>query len=294
MPDRPVWATSTGLPSRHIAQAAMHVASIIDASGSPTADAQESYWHRATGGRYPPADLALGQTLLIDLGLVIERDGVLHLTDALAELLNGTAEDAPAALTARLAETVPDLATRLDARTLSDLIFDPDLRDELLLQLAQRVDDGRHALVGAAGERLVVAEARRELQQLDRPDLARQVRRVSLTSDQLGYDVRAPRLEGQPRRLEVKATAGDEPSSPDVRIFLSRNEAETGRRLVGWSLVCCHITDLDTAAGTVLGWWPYEALAERLPQDVGGGRWAQAELTLALADARAGLPSAIL
>lgn len=283
----------SGLPSRHIAQAAMHVASIIDAGGSSTGDAQESYWHRATGGRYPPMDLALGQRLLIDLGLVIERDAVLHPTDALAELLDGTAEDALAALTARLAENVPDLAARLDPRTLSDLILDPDLRDELLLQLAQRVDEGRAAAVGAAGERLVVAEARRELEQLDRPDLAREVRRVSLTSDQLGYDVRAPRLEGQPRRLEVKATVGDE-QSHDVRIFLSRNEAETGRRLVGWSLVVCHITHLDTTAGTVLGWWPYSELAERLPRDAGGGRWAQAELTLAVADARPGLPSAIL
>lgn len=271
----------------------MHVASIIDLSGSSTADAQESYWHRATGGRYPPTDLALGQALLVDLGLVIERDAVLHPADALAEMLDGTAEHALATLAARLAQNFPDLAPRLDAPALSDLILDSDLRDELLLRLAQRVDDRHAALVGAAGERLVVAEARRELVRLDRPDLAREVRRVSLTSDQLGYDVRAPRLSGHPRRFEVKATAAAEPSD-HIRVLLSRNEAETGRRLVGWSLVACHITDTDNAAGGILGWWSHQQLAEHLPQDARGGRWAQVELTLAIADARPGLPDAIL
>ncbi|MHB2001653.1 MAG: hypothetical protein ACYCSI_15940 [Solirubrobacteraceae bacterium] len=50
----------------------MHAASIVDTQGSFVADVHESYWHRATGGRYPPADLALGQALLVDVGLVIE------------------------------------------------------------------------------------------------------------------------------------------------------------------------------------------------------------------------------
>ncbi len=41
---------------------------------------------------------------------------------------------------------------------------------------------------------------------MGRSDLARDVRRVSLLSDQLGYDVNAPRVAGPPRLLEVKAT----------------------------------------------------------------------------------------
>lgn len=270
----------------------MHVASIIDSGGSPLADTHESYWHRATGGRYPPADLALGQALLIDIGLVVEDGAMLRPTAELAELLGGTAEDALPALIARLAASDPEVAGSLARHALSDLIPDADRREELLLQLAQRADDKRNVLVGNAGERLVVAEARSELEQLDRSDLAREVRRVSLTSDQLGYDVRAPRVQGSPRRLEVKATTAEDMEW--IKIFISRNEVDTGMRVQGWSLVVCRITDIENAAGSVLGWWSYDDLAQCLPRDVGGGAWRLAELTLRLEHAHSGLPSAVL
>ncbi|MHB2001652.1 MAG: protein NO VEIN domain-containing protein [Solirubrobacteraceae bacterium] len=208
-------------------------------------------------------------------------------------MLAGTADDAVTALIARLTASAPEIASRLDGATLSDLVLDTDDREELLLQLARRVSDEHNALVGDAGERLVVAEARAELEQLGRPDVARQVRRVSLTSDQLGYDIRAPRLQGAPRRIEVKATTTSD-NTEQVRIFISRNEAETGLRMTGWSLVVCLITDTKDTTGSVLGWWSYDDLAERLPQDVHGGAWRLAELILPLKDARPGLPSAVL
>jgi hypothetical protein len=68
---------------------------------------------------------------------------------------------------------------------------DAQRRQELLLALAQRFDDTHRRLIGEIGEDLVLEAARAELQQVGHADLARSVRRVSLTSDQLGYDVTA-------------------------------------------------------------------------------------------------------
>ena len=61
-------------------------------------------------------------------------------------------------------------------------------------------------MVEWGGEDLVVDAARAELQQLGHADLACSLCRVSLTSDQLGYDVTAPRVGGPPRLLEVKTS----------------------------------------------------------------------------------------
>lgn len=293
MAERPAWAMPCGLPSRHTARAAMHVASMIDAGGSRTSDAQESYWHRATGGHHPPADLARGQALLVDVGLLVDDGTMLHPTPELTELLAGSADDALAAFVTLAAMSTPHTIGDLAEPALVDLVPDADRREQLLLQLARRHDTERQAAIGDAGERLVVAKARAELERLGRPDLAREVRRVSLTSDQLGYDVRAPCLQGPPRRLEVKATTspGD---TPVVEIFISRNEAHAGKSTDGWHLVVCCITDIDDASGSVLGWWSYDDLVERMPRDVDRGLWQQAKITLTVDDAQPGLPSAIL
>lgn len=294
MTERVAWAGDVGLPSQHIAQAAMHVAHVVDASGSLESDARESYWHRATGGRFPPADLARGQALLVDVGLLVRDDDVLRPTETLADLLNGSSDDALTTLAARvLANGVPDLPSVTLDDALLDLVPDPVHREELLLRHAQRFDAEARTEIGEAGERLVLAAARAELDAIGRSDLAREVCRVSLISDQLGYDIRAPRVHGPPRRLEVKATT--KLATPDtVRVFLSRNEAETARRIADWALVACLIDDRASRSGSLLGWWPYGALAKRLPSDATGGRWEQAQLTLRLADAHPGLPSAVL
>ena len=267
MPERPAWAMPSGLPSRHTARAAMHVATMIDAGGSRASDADESYWHRATGGHHPPAELARGQALLVDVGLLVDDGAMLHPTPELAELLAGSADDALAALAAHIATSIK-VARALDEQDVVDLVPDVQRREELLLQLAQRHDEEHRVALGAAGERLVAAEARRELERLGRPGLAREVRRVSLTSDQLGYDVVAPCLQGPARRMEVKATTS--PASV-IDIFISRNEARAGESIDGWSLVLCAIRDIDETSGSILGWWSYDLLIGRLPRDVEGG-----------------------
>jgi hypothetical protein len=70
MADKPATSVSQ-LPSLHGAHAALHVAVIVDQTGSRSADAQESYWHHATGASFAPADLHRGERLLIDAGLLV-------------------------------------------------------------------------------------------------------------------------------------------------------------------------------------------------------------------------------
>ena len=70
------------------------------------------------------------------------------------------------------------------------------------------------------------------------------VRHLSLESDQLGYDVSAPRIGGPSRLIEVKATTVP---AETIAVYLSRNEAETGLRYPDWSLVVCSVTDAGGA-----------------------------------------------
>src|SRR5262245_27256023 len=91
--EKPSWADVRGLPTRHAVRAAIHVAVTIDERGSRIVDAQESYWHKATGGLFAPPDLERGQRLLVDCGLVEERDGILYPRVELKQILDGAADD---------------------------------------------------------------------------------------------------------------------------------------------------------------------------------------------------------
>jgi hypothetical protein len=304
MADPTAWALPSGLPSLHIARAALHAAAIVDAGGSPTADARESYWHHATGGSFPPPDLRRGERLLIDCGLLIEHAGSLMPTRGLHELLAGSVEEALALLChfaleiTRLAPARSDVEIHeheRDAETtaaIAALVPDVKRREELLLAFAQRFDDTHRRLIGEIGEDLVVAAARAELLQLGHADLARSVRRVSLTSDQLGYDVTAPRVGGPPRLLEVKTTTVAHISSTAV-IHLSRGEAHTGQRLADWALVICAVDDVQRRKGQIVGWCAHDAIADALPHDTTTGRWEQAHLELCVGHLLPGLPSPI-
>jgi hypothetical protein len=209
----PIWAVAGGLPSAYVVRAALHAAALIDAEGSIVSQARESYWHKATGGEFSAANLRVGEELLLDAGLLVERNGRLHLTKGLEELLEGSIEDATAAVVLE-ASSLSGTADALEHTSeLEVLVPDPRRREELLVAQARRFDDRRRRLIGEIGEEVVLTAARHELTLLNRDDLARRVRRVSLDSDALGYDISAPRLIGEPRLLEVKAsTGGDQPS----------------------------------------------------------------------------------
>lgn len=285
------WAADGGLPSAYVVRAALHAAAMIDANGSIVGQARESYWHKATGGEFSAANLRVGEELLLDIGLLIERGGRLHLTKGLEELLEGSIEDATATV-ALEATSISGLEDALEPTSALELLVpDARRREELLIARARRFDDRRRRSVGEIGEEVVLTAARDELTSLNRGDLARLVRRVSLDSDALGYDISAPRLVGEPRLLEVKATTGgDQPT----RIHLSRNEARVGAAYPDWSLVVCSVPDPTKRVGEIRGWCHAVSLQTRLPSDAEGGRWESVELEIWPTELLPNLPPATL
>jgi hypothetical protein len=263
------------------------VANLIDADGSFLAETRESYWHKATGGVFSADSLVVGELLLKDTGLVVERDGRLYLTAALETMLDGSIADAISLLVLE-ALCLPAAQEIVNpGGPLENLVPDPQGREELLLARAQRFDDQSQRLVGEIGEELVVTAARQELTELGRMDLARGVRRVSLVSDTLGYDVSAPRTSGRPRLLEVKST-----TQADVTfvVHISRNEAEIGQAYADWALVVCRIDDVEARSGEICGWCHVGDFAARLPNDAAGGHWEQAVIELSADELLPGLP----
>ena len=282
------------LPSAHIVQAALHVATIVDRGGSPTLDAAESYWHHATGGTFAPVDLDRGQHLLLGLGLLAELNGKLTPTAELAQLLEGSAQDALAALCQRALAFAPpaELEAPDAAAKLAQLVPEAARREELLLALARRFDDLQRRVIGEIGEEVVMFEARTELRGMGRFDLARDVRRVSMLSDQLGYDINAPRITGPPRLLEVKATTSNAVHN-SVTIHLSRNEADTGATFPDWALVVCVVDNVDQRLGHIAGWCAANVLEDLLPHDGVVGRWDQASVEIPLERLLPGLPGVV-
>ena len=265
---------------------------MLDEQGSRTADAGESYWHSATGGSFPPPDLRLGERLLVDLGLVQEVGEQLIPQLHLTLLLDGDLEDAVADILSQVL-TVSDprsLDQEALEHSLAREVMDAERREQLLALAANRFDDSMMRLVGDLGERLVVERLRSELADLGYPDLSREVRQVSLLSDQLGYDVVGPRVAGPRRLLEVKATTA--PATDRWALHLSRNEFETGITYRDWALVVVQITDLPTGEGAVIGWCPAQDLTGLTPSDSPDGRWEVSEIKVPQRLLMAGLPSA--
>lgn len=274
--------------SLHVARAALRVAAILGDRNTSVVVANESYWKRATGGVFSPADLRRGEDALVDAGFLRRDEGQLILTPKLAELADAAEQDAIEILAVALLEPLClDVAMADIDSLLGGLIDDPARREVLLLALGRRFDDSMRREVGEIGEELVVAHARAELAVLGYPELSANVRRVSLVSDQLGYDVTAPRLAGADRRLEVKAAM-----TGSGEVFLSRNEADVGARLADWSLVVCEVTNVDRRAGSVLGWCNRADLEPFLPTDSPGGTWQSAAIELSRLPLQSGLPRA--
>lgn len=270
----------------HVTRAARHVAAILGDADAPIAVARESYWRRATGGVYSPEDLQRGEDLLVSAGMLLRNDGYLTRTPQLTEFAGQDDASAADSLVAKLVRAGAFDETPADAEAvIRALIEDPVRREVLLLALGQRFDDAVRREVGSIGEELVVAHVRRELEDLGRPDLAKEVRRVSLVSDQLGYDVAAPRVAAPVRLLEVKATSGQWGV-----IFLSRNEADAGAQFKDWALVVCEVTDVEDRAGSIRGWCSASAIAPLLPQDGPGSRWQSAAIEIDMLPLLPGVP----
>jgi hypothetical protein len=105
--------------------------------------------------------------------------------------------------------------------------FDPVVRDQ------------RNRALGGAGEAFVVDVERRRLTEVNRVDLARRIRWVSVEDgDGAGYDVLSFSPTGEERLIEVKTTNG----AARTPFFLSRNECEVAiERPMDWLIYRVHL-----------------------------------------------------
>jgi len=293
--ERPIWASSNGLPTVHAIKAALQVARIVDDTGSVTADARKSYWVHAAGENLLAADLQVGERLLVDISMIVERDGLLIPSAELKSLIDSPMDYAIGEVYNLAFQNVSALRATASAPTVieavSSLNLDPEVREAMLLSLKRRYDDSLLKTLGEFGERIALDAFRLELLLLGYKALAQSVRRVSLVSDQLGYDITAPRVSGLPRRVEVKATTCARDAS-EYCVYISRNEADFGSRNPDWSLLVVHVLDSDSGGGEVIGWCNASAIESLLPEDSDSGAWVQARIRLPSELLRPGIPNA--
>ena len=292
------WVGSDGRPSGHLVRAAIHVIQIVDDEGSLIADLHQSYLHRATGGLFVSADLIWAEEMLVDSGLLVRRGDKVGPSPSVLDAAGGEVDALISLICLKAIDRLGSLQS-LDIKNVVEsfgaemdtLVVDAQRREDLLLAFARRFDDAANVICGEIGEELVIAALRDDLNEMGYPHLAQAVRRVSLESDQLGYDVTAPKVMGTSRLIEVKATSLSIADS--VVIYLTRNEADTGSRFHDWSLVVCSVSDTVRREGEIIGWCSGQELAEYLPEDVENGMWREAKITLDLDVLRPGLPPAV-
>lgn len=288
-------------PTPHELRAALWVARMLPETGIARADAQASYALAPSGGVYRHEDFAAAEARLAECGLIALSNDRLSPSAELTEVSQLPEAEAIEVMLVAISERNPPiwLSTAADAETLAveaipdgdwktfeTVIADPARREALLLSLSRKFDPIHTASIGAQGENCVVKACRLRLVELGRSDLATAVRRVSIISDQLGYDVVSPTAAGPSWRLEVKTT---QVVGFLVCIHLSRNEARVGLSDPGWALVVCWRRPDE--AIEIVGWCNSSILAPLLPQDsCPQGAWTSVRLMLLRDELRDGLP----
>lgn len=265
------------------------------------AELRAMYRHLPTEGTIGGLDMLLAEDLLMSTRLVVLEGEILRSTSQVdAAGVEGIVEGRLMLLAAIWERTRPTWLELLGqtaqvadtpipehvAALVEDAFDDPNDREAFLLAMARRVDLQVLGEIGTAGEEAVVYACKEALG--DVPGKAELVRRVSLISDQLGYDVVSPTIYGDTMvRIEVK-TVGREPVG-DVRVFLSRNEARVGLLDENWRLVVCARPRPDVAQ--VIGWAKATDLAPYFPSDIDPrGEWQSVRLTFPLTFLQPGLP----
>ena len=296
-------------PTLHQLEAALEVAFLVSEEPIDPAQLRNAYTNHASGGVFTSNDLVRGEVILVDAGLLDSTEDTIASAPHLEDVKQLSRSEAVAALVALIlaaenplwlsastaqvlpAGTSPSLAWEFIpsdvGNVLEEMFEDADRREALLLAAAVTVDSELRREIGEIGEAAIAALCREELEQLGRPDLASNVHILSTISDQLGYDISAPRLGSSSRRIEVKTTGRQ---GPPYRFFLSRNEAMVGLRDPDWALVVYQNTP---EAETAVGWCTAQALEGFLPQDRDArGRWQTVRIDLPGEALRPGIPPA--
>jgi hypothetical protein len=144
-----------------------------------------------------------------------------------------------------LAQTSPSATTTPSNVFVERPILVPmdEVRPARLRRLVSKFDpvvrDQRNRALGGAGEAFVVDVERRRLTEVNRVDLARRIRWVSVEDgDGAGYDVLSFSPTGEERLIEVKTTNG----AARTPFFLSRNECEVAiERPMDWLIYRVHL-----------------------------------------------------
>ncbi len=293
----------TAFPTPHQLRSALRAGEVVVRhAGRPRAELGPAFLRTPTEAVFSDRDLELGAGLLLEAGFVTFPGNVVSPAVSLPTLLAMRPEEAcellldrllgarrPLWVTAAATESgvSPELIPDEAARGLGEIFPDPDRRESFVLALARRFSADERTRVGELAEEHVVACARAELSAAGRDDLVAQVQRLSLISDQLGYDVKAPCEGGDPRRLEVKGTRAQ---GSTVAIFLSRNEAQVALQDPRWFLVLCRVGRDETVE--LVGWTTGEGLRDRLPTDPEtGGAWQSTKIYIDTAELTGGLPT---
>ena len=289
-------------PTPHQLRAALRAGDVALRHAYGPVAPMDAAWHRTpTDAVFSPDDLLAGAELLAQTGLLATSNGLVVPDPSLRSLLAMNTTEACELLAGRLLEAwrplwlsaavgergvSPQLIPDDVLRALAQLIPDPSERESFLLAMGRRFTEDDRRRVGNIAEEAVVAACRDEFAAAGRVDLAKKVIRVSLVSDQLGYDVAAPRQAGTTRHIEVKGTRA---RGTTIAVFLFRNEAATAMGDRDWSLVVCRVGDNDAA--DVVGWTTVQTIMDRLPADPSrGGAWQLAEVYLDTAELSGGLP----
>ncbi|MCB9637244.1 MAG: DUF3883 domain-containing protein [Sandaracinus sp.] len=254
--------TEPGTVGRHQLRAAALVLTVLGGRPCSIELARRSYRSVSTHGEHSSLELQRGEDLLVTLGLVTRT----------ARMLRPRVVD------------LDDLDENFVEAVMGEL-----LNEGAAAPITHDRSGAFRARIGSAGEEAVVRACHEELVALNATSLVMKVERVSLVSDAFGYDVRAPRLDGSERLMEVKTQLGE--GRGTVRFFLTRNEYDVGRDEPDWSLVMCITTSPSLDDVRVHGWCPVDALEPYLPLD-NYGRWTEACVTLPRSVLRPGLPSA--
>jgi len=265
------WLDSKGKVSDYVANCATSAISVIDSNGSPVDDVNHSYTRLSTNGIFTSNELLIGCRLLIDVGLVIEENNFLYLSSLAKSLRDGEEKHLREIIFAS-AQRLLENKSKFSSEN-SDSVFSPTSN----IPKSQTINQAVLEKIGAAGEEIVLQTIRSIFLNKNRPDLARLAKRVSLISDEFGYDIEVVTPNGTHMKLEVKSSV----TMPRemLSFFITRHEASVSRDVKDWYLVFCFISDVDSAAGEVVGWIGSSALVGACPTDSAFSKWKLAEIT---------------
>ncbi|MDE6477517.1 MAG: DUF3883 domain-containing protein [Mycoplasmoidaceae bacterium] len=86
------------------------------------------------------------------------------------------------------------------------------------------------AINGSKGELLCIKYEQKKLQNLGRPDLAKEVKQISEISDKYGYDILSYDVDESGREHEIFIEVKTTKNKTDTEFFISKNEVEQSKK----------------------------------------------------------------